>query len=93
MATIGTLISWALFGIVVGAIARLLYPGRQSIGFLATMLLGVVGSLVGGFISYLFGYDPADGPLQGSGWIMSIVGALIVTWAALYAGGSRRIGV
>lgn len=80
-----TILTWALFGLIVGAIARLLYPGRQSMGMLATMILGIVGSLVGGFISWMFGFDPADGPFQGSGWIMSIVGAIIVVWLALFA--------
>jgi uncharacterized membrane protein YeaQ/YmgE (transglycosylase-associated protein family) len=88
---IGSLIAWAVFGLIVGAIARLLYPGAQPMGLLMTMLLGVVGSLVGGFISWAFGFDPQDGPFQGAGWIMSILGALIVVWAALYAG-SRTTG-
>jgi uncharacterized membrane protein YeaQ/YmgE (transglycosylase-associated protein family) len=42
-----------------------------------------VGSLIGGFISWLFGFDPQDGPFQGAGWIMSIVGGLIAVWIAL----------
>jgi hypothetical protein len=42
-------------------------------------------------VSYLFGYDPTEGPLQGAGWIMSIIGALVVTWIALYASSGRRI--
>jgi uncharacterized membrane protein YeaQ/YmgE (transglycosylase-associated protein family) len=86
-----SILSWAVFGLVVGAIARLLYPGRQPMGIVATMALGVVGSLLGGLVSYLLGSDPADGPLQGSGWIMSIVGALIVVWGALYMGSRRTI--
>lgn len=43
-------ISWAVFGLVVGAIGRLLVPGEQSIGILPTMLLGIVGSFVGGIL-------------------------------------------
>ena len=85
MELIWTILTWALFGLIVGAIARLLYPGRQSMGMLATMILGIVGSLVGGFISWMFGFDPADGPFQGAGWIMSIVGAIIVVWLSLFA--------
>ena len=85
MELIWTILTWALFGLIVGAIARLLYPGRQSMGMLATMILGIVGSLVGGFISWVFGFDPADGPFQGAGWIMSIVGAMIVVWLSLFA--------
>lgn len=84
MGAIGSIIAWAFFGILVGVIARALYPGRQKMGFLATMILGIVGSLVGGFISWMMGYDPQDGAFQGAGWILSIIGALIVVWAALY---------
>ena len=81
---IGSLISWAVFGLLVGLIARLLYPGRQSMGFLATMALGIIGSFVGGFISWALGFRPEEGAFRGAGWIMSIVGAIIVVWASLY---------
>lgn len=85
-----SLIVWAVFGLIVGAIARLLYPGRQPIGLLGTMALGIVGSLVGGLIAWVFGFRPEEGPFSGAGWIMSILGAIIVVWIALYAGGRRR---
>ena len=85
MDAIGSFIAWVCFGLVVGLMARALYPGRQKMGFIATMVLGVVGSLVGGFISWMMGYDPQDGAFQGAGWIMSIVGALLVVWGALYS--------
>lgn len=75
METLVAIIAWAVFGLIVGAIARLLVPGRQPMGMLMTMLLGVVGSLVGGMISWIFSgeaniYEPA-------GWIMSTIGAVI----------------
>ncbi|WP_254510639.1 GlsB/YeaQ/YmgE family stress response membrane protein [Anatilimnocola floriformis] len=85
MATLGTIISWIVFGLVIGLIARMLYPGRQSMGFFATMLLGIAGSLVGGFISWAMGFRPEEGAFRGAGWIMSIVGALIVVWLGLAA--------
>jgi uncharacterized membrane protein YeaQ/YmgE (transglycosylase-associated protein family) len=85
-----TIIVWAVFGLIVGAIARLLYPGKQPMSLVATMVLGIVGSLLGGFIGWAFGFNPEDGAFQGAGWIMSIVGALIVVWIALYASGRRR---
>jgi uncharacterized membrane protein YeaQ/YmgE (transglycosylase-associated protein family) len=85
-----TILVWAVFGLVVGAIARLLYPGRQPMGLVTTMILGIVGSFLGGLIAWAFGFRPADGPFAGAGWIMSILGALIVVWIALYAGGRRR---
>ena len=86
MATLGTVISWAAFGLVIGLIARMLYPGRQPMGFIGTMILGIVGSLLGGFISYLFGFRPEEGAFSGGGWIMSIVGAMVVEWFGLFLG-------
>jgi uncharacterized membrane protein YeaQ/YmgE (transglycosylase-associated protein family) len=90
MGTLWSIITWAVFGVVVGAIARFLYPGRQPMSLPMTMVLGIVGSLVGGLISWLFGFDPQDGPFQSAGWIMSLLGALIVVWLALYASSRRR---
>jgi uncharacterized membrane protein YeaQ/YmgE (transglycosylase-associated protein family) len=69
-------ISWICFGLVVGLIARLLVPGRQAMGMLATIMLGVVGSLIGGAISWLIRGGQPD-MYQPSGWIMSIIGAII----------------
>lgn len=85
-----TILSWAVFGLVIGVIARFLYPGNQPMSLLATMLLGIAGSLVGGLISWALGYDPEAGPFRGAGWIMSIIGALIVVWTTLYFR-SRRV--
>ena len=90
MELLWSIITWAVFGLVVGAVARLLYPGRQPMSLLATMALGIVGSLLGGFIGWAFGFDPGEGPFQGAGWIMSIIGALVAVWIALYASGRRR---
>lgn len=73
---IGMLIGWALFGLVVGLIARLLWPGDQPIGCLPTILVGVAGSVVGGMITHALtggGYRPAS-------WVMSIIGAIVVLW-------------
>ncbi|MCA8988659.1 MAG: GlsB/YeaQ/YmgE family stress response membrane protein [Planctomycetaceae bacterium] len=69
------LIIWSLFGLAVGALARLLVPGRQAMGFLSTILLGVAGSFLGGFVTYILrGGDP----LQPTGFVGSLVGAIVV---------------
>ena len=69
------IIGWTFSGLIIGAVARLIVPGRQPLGCLGTILLGVTGSLVGGFGSWLlFGGQP----LQASGWILSILGAVLV---------------
>ncbi len=83
-----SILSWIVFGFVVGLIARALYPGRQSMGFFSTIVLGIVGSLVGGFISWAIAGGP-EGAFHGAGWIMSIIGAIIVVWGTL-AMSSRR---
>jgi uncharacterized membrane protein YeaQ/YmgE (transglycosylase-associated protein family) len=85
------IITWICFGLFVGLIARALYPGRQAMGFLATMILGIVGSLVGGLLAWTAGFGPIDrGPFDGSGWIMSIVGAMLVVWASLLIANRSR---
>ena len=71
------IIGWCVFGLIVGAIARFLMPGRQQMNLLLTMALGIVGSFAGGFISSLL-FGNSDSLMNPAGWMMSIVGALIV---------------
>ena len=73
------ILSWIVFGLVIGFIAKLLMPGRDPGGFIVTMLLGIAGALVGGFIGQAMGFY---GPGQSAGWLMSILGAFILL--ALY---------
>lgn len=73
------ILSWIVFGLVVGIIAKLLMPGRDPGGFIVTVLLGIAGALIGGFIGKAMGFY---GPGQSAGWIMSILGAVILL--ALY---------
>lgn len=76
---LGLIVSIVIVGLIAGAIARLLVPGRQHISILMTIVLGIVGSFVGGFLGYLiFHKDAHNGFLQPSGIIGSIIGALIV---------------
>ena len=66
-------------GLVIGALARLLVPGNDTMSLGQTWLLGVVGSLVGGFLGYvIFGNDVEDGAVQAGGLVSSIVGAIVV---------------
>lgn len=68
-----------IVGLIAGALARLVVPGDDAMGIGGTMVLGLVGSLVGGFLGYLlFKNDAADGAFQVSGLIGSFVGAVIV---------------
>jgi uncharacterized membrane protein YeaQ/YmgE (transglycosylase-associated protein family) len=71
------IIGWCVFGLIIGAIARFLMPGRQNMGLLLTMILGIIGSFVGGFIASLFSGD-TEWQASPAGWIMSTLGALLV---------------
>jgi uncharacterized membrane protein YeaQ/YmgE (transglycosylase-associated protein family) len=70
------LIGWVVFGLFVGLIARLLWPGPQRAGCLTTILLGIVGSIVGGVITHLL----TGGQYEPSSYLMSILGAILVLW-------------
>jgi len=75
MGIIGTII----VGFVVGVLARFFYPGAVPLGFWLTVALGIGGSIVGGLISSLIWKTP-DGKFHPAGWIMSIIGALLLLW-------------
>jgi uncharacterized membrane protein YeaQ/YmgE (transglycosylase-associated protein family) len=78
-------IGWILFGLVVGAIAKLLMPGRDPGGFIVTILLGIAGALIGGFAGRAAGWY---GPNEPAGFLMSLVGAIALL--ALYRMFVRR---
>lgn len=69
------IIGWIIFGMIVGVIAKLLMPGRDPGGFIITILLGIAGSLVGGFVGRALGMYPPGHP---AGFIMSILGAILL---------------
>lgn len=85
---IGTIISWIVFGLIAGAIARLLVPGRDSMGWIATIVLGIVGSFVGGFIAYAL--KLATDPYSPAGWIFSILGAVLALLVYYWVTRTRR---
>lgn len=72
------ILGWILAGLVIGALAKLVMPGRDPGGILITMLLGIVGALLGGAIGRVLGMYRPDEP---AGWLMSIVGAVIILFA------------
>jgi len=78
------LVVFALIGLLTGAAARLFYPGRQPTRILGTMVLGMVGSLLGGLLSWAF-WPEADGQFSSAALLMSFVGAVfvVVFWASV----------
>ena len=69
------IIGWILFGLIVGIVAKFLMPGRDPGGFFITVLLGIVGSLVGGFLGRLVGWYGDGDPV---GFVMAVVGSIVL---------------
>lgn len=74
------ILSWIILGLIVGALARWIMPGQQSGGIIITILLGIGGAFVGGFIGSLLGFGSVTGFNLGS-LVLAVVGALILLWA------------
>src|SRR5689334_9161342 len=72
---IGNIIGWAIFGLVAGALARLLHPGRDPMNWIWTMVLGIGGALVGGWIGSQMGISTDRGL---SSWLAAISGAVLL---------------
>ena len=82
------ILSWIVFGLVVGIIAKLLTPGKDPGGFIVTMLLGIVGAVLGGFVGRALGLY---GPNQSAGLFMSIIGAIVVLAIYRFTVGRRAV--
>jgi uncharacterized membrane protein YeaQ/YmgE (transglycosylase-associated protein family) len=82
------ILGWILFGLVVGAIAKLIMPGRDPGGFVVTILLGIVGALVGGFLGRALGLY---GPGEPAGFLGALVGAIVLLLVYRMAVRRRRI--
>jgi uncharacterized membrane protein YeaQ/YmgE (transglycosylase-associated protein family) len=88
---IGTIIGWAIFGLVAGALARLLHPGRDPMNWVWTMLLGTGGALLGGWIGSQVGISTDRGLTS---WLAAIGGAvlLLMVYHFLTARSAARTG-
>ena len=72
-------ISWLIVGLIAGGLARLIMPGKDPMGLLATILLGIAGSILGGLVSRaLWGSD--NGGFHPAGLLLSLVGAVLLLW-------------
>ena len=81
------ILGWIVFGLVVGAIAKLLMPGRDPGGIIVTMVLGIVGALLGGFVGRALGMY---GDNESAGFIMALIGAVFVLFVYRMSVGRRH---
>ena len=79
-----------LFGLLVGVVAKLLMPGRDPGGMIVTILLGIVGALVGGFLGRVLGWYREGDPV---GFLMAVMGAILVLFVFRKLSGPPRVGV
>ena len=81
------ILGWVVFGFVVGLLARAIMPGRDTMGFVATTVLGIIGALAAGWVGTVFGWYDRD---SGTGLIAATLGAILVL--TIYNGvtGRRR---
>jgi uncharacterized membrane protein YeaQ/YmgE (transglycosylase-associated protein family) len=70
-----SILGWIIFGLIVGALAKLVMPGRDPGGIIVTIVLGIVGALLGGWLGRAMGLY---GPGEGAGFVMALIGALIL---------------
>lgn len=81
------LVTWIVFGLIVGAIAKFLMPGKDPGGIIVTILLGIAGSVIAGYAGQQLGwYQPG----QPAGWIMSIAGAMVLLVIYRMLAGKKR---
>ncbi len=87
---IGTILSALVVGLIVGALARLIMPGKQSIGVIMTIVLGALGSFIGTWLTYQLGYSNSNGGFEIIPFLVGIIIAVVLI--AIYIGitGRRR---
>jgi uncharacterized membrane protein YeaQ/YmgE (transglycosylase-associated protein family) len=82
------ILGWILFGLIVGALAKLVMPGRDPGGIIVTMLLGIAGAVIGGFVGRALGLY---GPGEAAGFVMSFIGAVVLLWIYRIVIGRRTV--
>jgi len=70
-----TILSWLLSGLIIGALAKFIMPGKDPGGIIVTILLGIAGAFVGSYVGQTLGFYA---PGEASGWIVSILGAVVL---------------
>ena len=72
-----TVLGWIVFGLIVGVVGKLVMPGKDPGGFIATVAIGIIGALIGGFLGRLLGMYGENDPV---GFVMAVVGAVVLLW-------------
>jgi uncharacterized membrane protein YeaQ/YmgE (transglycosylase-associated protein family) len=83
------IIGWIFFGLIVGIVAKFLTPGRDPGGFIVTILIGIVGALVGGFLGRAIGLYHEDDPV---GFVMAVIGSIVLLLLYRMVAGRRSLG-
>ena len=72
------IIAWVILGLLAGLLARAVLPGDDSIGVIATVLIGIAGALIGGFLSELLGFEGLGSFFEVRTWIIAVAGAMLL---------------
>lgn len=84
-----SILGWIVFGLIVGIVAKLLMPGRDPGGMIVTILLGIAGALIGGFLGRALGWYGEGDPV---GFGMAVIGSIVLLFAYRKFSGPSRIG-
>jgi uncharacterized membrane protein YeaQ/YmgE (transglycosylase-associated protein family) len=85
-----SLIAWIVLGLLAGAIAKMLMPGRDPGGCIVTILIGIVGALLGGWLSTLFGFGGLGGQLDWRNLVIAVLGSIVLLGLWRMMRGPRR---
>lgn len=87
---IGTILTALIVGLIVGALARLILPGKQNIGLIVTIILGALGSFIGSWLTYSLGYSNSNGGFEVIPFLVGVIVAVVLI--AIYLGITGRRG-
>lgn len=84
------IIAWIVLGLLAGGIAKLLMPGKDPGGCVITMVIGIVGALIGGFLSTLLGFGGLSGELDWRSLVIAVLGSVVLLFLWRMISGRRR---
>ena len=85
------IISWIILGLIAGAMAKLIMPGKDPGGFIVTVLIGVAGAIVGGFLGSLLGFGGVSG-FDFRSFFLAIIGSILLLWLYRRFSATRSAG-